>query len=191
MKKEIALDKSTWLLEPGCVVMVTSGNMKKANIMTFSWQTPVNLSKPPLVVLVINHVRYSYKLIKKNRELVINIPGAELLEQVHFVGGPTGKNRDKIRESGLTPVPAKFVAPPLIKECPGNLECRVVKIFKMDTHDLLVCKILRAIAESRFYKGRWLPKKFHTLHFLAGNSYGVLDREVQVKKWIGNKKLNY
>ncbi len=179
MKKEVNLSGAKWLVEPGCVVLVSSGSMERANVMTFSWQTPVNTSDPCLVLLAISHRRYSYEMIKQNRELVINVPGEGLLEQVHYVGVVTGTGIDKFRESGLTPVAAGVVQPPLIKECAGHLECRVTEIFEMESHDLLICEVLRATAEAELFDGRWIPEKFHTLHYLHGNKYGVLERTVQ------------
>jgi len=181
MKSEVKLSQAKWLVEPGCVVLVTSGTMENPNVMTFSWQTPVNSSDPCLILLAISHVRYSYHLIKQNHELVINVPGEELLEQSHFVGTVTGKNIDKFKESGLTPVPAKVVDPPLIEECAAHLECRVVEIFKMQSHDLLICEVLRAEAETELYDGKWIPEKFHTLHYLSGNYYGVLERTIRAQ----------
>jgi len=182
MKKEIKLNRAYRLVEPGCVVLVTSGTLKHPNVMTFSWQTPVNISDPCLILLAINHVRYSYELIKQNRELVINVPGEKLLEQTHFAGKVTGKNIDKFKESGLTPVPAKEVEPPLIEECSGHLECKVVETFKMETHDLLVCEVIRALADTDLFDGEWwIPENFHTLHYLGGNKYGVMDRTATVR----------
>jgi flavin reductase (DIM6/NTAB) family NADH-FMN oxidoreductase RutF len=179
LKKEVELNKAKWLVEPGCVVLVTSGTMENANVMTFSWQTPVNNADPCLVLLVINHIRYSYELIKQNHELVINIPGEELLEQTHFVGTVTGRNINKFKESGLTAIPAKMVEPPLIEECAGHLECRVAEIFKMQTHDLLVCEVVRAVADTELFDGKWIPEKFHTLHYLCGNKYGLMERTIE------------
>ena len=181
MKSEVKLSQAKWLVEPGCVVLVTSGTMENPNMMTFSWQTPVNSSDPCLILLAISHVRYSYDLIKQNHELVINVPGEELLEQSHFVGTVTGKNIDKFKESGLTPAPASVVDPPLIEECAAHLECRVVEIFKMQSHDLLVCEVLRAEAETELFDGKWIPEKFHTLHYLSGNYYGVMERTIQAQ----------
>ena len=181
MKKEVALHKAKWLIEPGCVVMVTTGNVDRPNVMTFSWQTPVNSADPCLVLLVISHVRYSYELIKQNRELVINIPGEALLEETHYAGCVTGRGIDKIKKSGLTPVPAEMVEPPLIEECAGHLECRVVEIFPMQTHDLLVCEVVRAVADADVFDGHWIPEKFHTLHYLSGNKYGLMTRMVEAK----------
>ena len=117
MKNEVKLSQAKWIVEPGCVVLVTTGTMANPNVMTFSWQTPVNSADPCLIVLAISHARYSYDLIKENNELVINVPGEELLEQTHFVGTITGRDIDKFKESGLTAAAAKVVAPPLIEEC--------------------------------------------------------------------------
>jgi flavin reductase (DIM6/NTAB) family NADH-FMN oxidoreductase RutF len=182
MKKEVELSKAKWLVEPGCVVLVTSGTIENANVMTFSWQTPVNSADPCLVLLAIHHARYSYDLIKQNHQLVINVPGEELLDQTHFVGEVTGRNIDKFKESGLTPIPATVVEPPLIEECAGHLECRVAEIFKMQTHDLLICEVLRAVADTDFFDGRWIPEKFHTLHYLCGNKYGVMERTIEAQR---------
>ncbi|MHC4541669.1 MAG: flavin reductase family protein [Planctomycetota bacterium] len=182
MKKEVELHKAKWLVEPGCVVMVTSGTMERPNVMTFSWQTPVNSADPCLVLLAISHIRYSYELIKQNRELVINIPGQSLLEQTHRVGQGTGRGRDRFKESGLTPVAAQMVQPPLIEECAAHLECRVVEIFEMQTHDLLICQVVRALADEDLFDGRWIPEKFHTLHYLGGNKYGLMGRTVAAQQ---------
>ncbi|MHC4560560.1 MAG: flavin reductase family protein [Planctomycetota bacterium] len=187
MKKQVELNKAKWLVEPGCVVLVTSGTMENANVMTFSWQTPVNSAEPCLILLAISHIRYSYELIKQNKELVINVPGRELLEQTHFVGQITGRGIDKFKESGLTPIPAKMVQPPLIEQCAAHLECRVVEIFKMQTHDLLVCEVVRAEADADFFDGRWIPEKFHTLHYLTGNKYGLMESTIEAS---GKKPQN-
>ena len=37
----------------------------------------------------------------------------------------TGRKRNKFIDTGLTPIKAKRIRPPIIKECPYNLECRV------------------------------------------------------------------
>jgi flavin reductase (DIM6/NTAB) family NADH-FMN oxidoreductase RutF len=178
MKKEVELNKAKWLVEPGCVVMVTSGTMERPNVMTFSWQTPVNSADPCLILLAISHIRYSYELMKQNRELVINVPGQELLEHTHRVGQGTGRGRDRFKESGLTPVAAQMVQPPLIRECVAHLECRVVQVFEMQTHDLLICEVVRAVADTDLFDGRWIPEKFHTLHYLGGNKYGLMNETV-------------
>ncbi|MBL7187794.1 MAG: flavin reductase family protein [Phycisphaerae bacterium] len=182
MKKEVELHKAKWLVEPGCVVLVTSGSMDNPNVMTFSWQTPVNSADPCLIVLAISHLRYSYELIKQNKELVINVPGAELLDQIHFAGCVTGRGIYKFKEAGLTAIAAGVVEPPLVKECAAHLECRVAETFEMQSHDLLVCEVVRAVAEADFFDGEWIPEKFQTLHYLGANKYGLMTRMVEAHR---------
>lgn len=184
MKKEVKLNRAYRFVEPGCVVLVSSGTLQQPNVMTFSWQTPVNISEPCLILLAVNNhkVRYSYELIKQNLELVINVPGEKLLEQTHLAGTVSGKNINKLKECGLTPVPAELVEPPLIKECSAHLECKVVNIFKMETHDLLICEVVRTLADMELFDGEyWIPEKFHTLHYLGRKKYGVMVRSITAK----------
>jgi flavin reductase (DIM6/NTAB) family NADH-FMN oxidoreductase RutF len=133
------------------------------------------------VLLVINPERYTYELIQKNKELTINIPGSDLAKQVHMIGSTTGRKVDKFRESGLTPVAAELVSPPLIDECAAGLECRVERLLDLGHHHLLICRVVRAIAEVAYFDGRWNPERFHTLHYLGGNRYGVLERMIMVE----------
>ncbi len=178
MKRGIPLNQAKWLVEPGCVVLVTGGTMAKANLMTISWQTPVNTADPCLVLLVMAHARYTYELIRQNNELVINVPGEDLLEQTHRAGTISGRRIDKFKETGLTPAPANLVQPPLIAECAGHLECRIAETFTVRTHDLLICEVVYASAEEAFFDGAWIPEKFRTLHYMQRTQYGVITRRL-------------
>ena len=75
--------------------------------------------------------------------------------------------------------PGCVVGPPLIEQCAGHLECRVVQTFAIDTHDLLICDVVHASAEQDLFDGAWIPEKFHTLHYLNGNQYGLLQQRVE------------
>jgi flavin reductase (DIM6/NTAB) family NADH-FMN oxidoreductase RutF len=178
MKRGLPLNQAKWLVEPGCVVLVTAGTMAKANVMTISWQTPVQTADPCLVLLVMQQARYTYELIRQNHQLVINVPGESLLAETHLVGTVSGRKIDKFRAAGLTPVPARLVQPPLIGECSGHLECQVVETFTVGTHDLLVCEVVYASVEEDFFDGAWIPEKFHTLHYMGSTQYGLLDRRI-------------
>ena len=179
MKKEISLVNAQWLLEPGCVVLITAGNMEKYNVMTISWQTPVNPSSPTLILLTIHQQRYTYQLIKNNQELVINIPDKNLVSQVHFCGSISGKKLNKITKCGFTLLPASKVAPPLIAECIAHLECQVIKNFPLHPHHLLICEVLSAQAEESLFSDHWLPEKSETLHYLGKGRYAVIGKQIK------------
>ena len=193
MRREIEMSDAKWVLEPGCVVLVTSGSIERPNVMTFSWQTPIQGGKPArvsgsdrfpaepcLLLLSINRERYTYELIKENPEVVVNVPGEELLRAVHGAGSASGRTRDKFKELSLTPVSAEKVRPPVISECIASLECAIRRFIPVGAHDLLVCEVVRADADSDLFRGNWIPERAKTLHYLGGRSYGVLERSVEV-----------
>ena len=124
MKKSFPLSKVYGLLEPGPVVLVTTAQKGRANIMTLSWLTMMDF-EPPLIGMVMSDRNYSFAALKATKQCVINIPTVELAAKVVGVGNSSGRRIDKFAAFGLTPRPARQVEPPLIDECYANLECRV------------------------------------------------------------------
>jgi flavin reductase (DIM6/NTAB) family NADH-FMN oxidoreductase RutF len=113
---------------PTPAALVTSADEQgKPNIATAGEVYMLSLN--PLIVAVgFRPATYTNKLISTTREFVVNLPRWEILEQVDFCGCVSGKLVDKFTETGLTPLPAKYVKPPLVKECPVNIECGVLDV---------------------------------------------------------------
>ena len=150
--------------------------MNKANVMTISWQTPIHSANPFQFLLVVRRSRYSYELINENNELVVNVPGEELLNAVHKAGIISGRGVDKFRECGLTKEASETVAPPRVAECAGHLECRVERKLPAGAYDLIICEPLIAAADIRKFDKHWIPEQHKTLHYMNGTLYGVIDR---------------
>jgi flavin reductase (DIM6/NTAB) family NADH-FMN oxidoreductase RutF len=112
-------------LEPGPVVLLTTAHGGRFNVMPMSWHTMLEFT-PPLIGCVVSDRNFSFKALRATRECVINIPTATQLRPVVGCGNVSGRRVDKFSRFGLTPVPASAVAAPLIRECPVNIECRVV-----------------------------------------------------------------
>ncbi|MRR59122.1 MAG: flavin reductase family protein [Deltaproteobacteria bacterium] len=141
MKK--AIKKGTYLFPtPTAMVSCASGD-GVPNIITIAW-VGVVCSEPPVVSVSIRPGRYSHGLIKKSGEFVVNIPREGQLRELDFCGIASGREVDKFKELGLTPVPGNEVAAPLILECPVNLECRVIDVKSLGTHDLFLGEIVAA-----------------------------------------------
>ena len=111
MKKSFPLSKVYGLLEPGPVVLVTTAQKGRANIMTLSWLTMMDF-EPPLVGMVMSDRNYSFAALKATKQCVINIPTVELAAKVVGVGNNSGRRLDKFAAFGLTPRPARQVTPP-------------------------------------------------------------------------------
>ena len=128
----------------GSVVMVTCAKIgKNANIITIGMYMPIS-SNPRLVCIGVSPKRYSHDLIAESGEFVVNIPSLDLEEEMVFCGTKSGREVDKFIETGLTPIPAKIVNPPLIKECFGHLECKVEQTYTCGDHTLFVGKVVAA-----------------------------------------------
>lgn len=134
-------------LYPTPVILATSVDDKgKPNVCTLAW-VGVLCSEPPQIGISIRPSRYSHELITKTKEYVVNIPTSDIVRETDYCGMVSGKRVDKFKESKLTPVKAKKVKPPLIKECPVNLECKVKDVIKLGAHDLFIGEIVNIDAD--------------------------------------------
>ena len=148
--QSVKLRKSPWTaLFPCPVVLVTCvDSAGKPNIITLGWVGTV-CSDPPTVGLGIRPHRYSCKLIEESGEFVVNIPTEEILKEADYCGVYSGKDVDKFSETGLTPESASQVKPPLIKECPVNMECVVTNKIPLGSHRLFLGKIVCVHVDKR------------------------------------------
>jgi flavin reductase (DIM6/NTAB) family NADH-FMN oxidoreductase RutF len=126
--KILKLSKAYTLVESGPVILVTTNDGKKNNIMTISWNMVADFT--PKFAIMTGAWNHSFAALKKTRQCVISIPAADMIDQVVGIGTCSGKDTDKFKKFGLTPLKAKKVCAPLIKECLANIECRVVDIIK-------------------------------------------------------------
>jgi len=148
-KKSLPLSHVYRLLEPGPVVLVSTADRTRPNIMTLSWHTMMEF-EPPLVGCVISGRNHTFDILTATKECVINIPTVELAKQVVGCGNTSGKRVDKFQTFGLTPMAASQVNAPLIKECYANLECRVVDTRLVAAYNFFVLEVVKAwIARSR------------------------------------------
>ena len=129
------------LIAPLPPVMVSSGDMEKANIMTVAWTGIIN-TIPPKTYISVRPKRHSYNIIKESGEFVINLTPASLIKAADYCGIYTGAKVDKFAKCGLTKEQGNEVKAPLISECPLSLECKVTEIVPLGTHDMFLADIV-------------------------------------------------
>jgi flavin reductase (DIM6/NTAB) family NADH-FMN oxidoreductase RutF len=122
--KKFPLAKAFTLLEPGPVVLVTTHDGKRPNIMTISWTLVVDFT--PVFALSTGPWNHSFAALRKSKECVIAIPTVDLLDKVVGIGTCSGVDTDKFEQFKLTPIKASKVKAPLIKECLAHIECQVI-----------------------------------------------------------------
>ena len=138
--------KAGALTAPLPPVMVTVGDMECSNIITIGW-TGILSTIPPRTYISVRPQRHSYKMLKDKGEFVINLTTASQAKTVDYVGIYTGAKVDKFKECGLTKIASKEVSAPTIAECPFSLECRVIEVIPMGTHDVFIADIVSVSAD--------------------------------------------
>ena len=145
----------------------------RPNIITLGEVFNISLSRPPIVGIAIHKKRYSHLLISESRQFVINMPSEDLLEQTDRCGTCSGRDVDKFAETGLTAVAATAVDPPLIAECPVNIECRVTSIQETGDHDLFLGEV-QAVHVDRSVlddDGTVAPEKLRAFCFMFNHGH--------------------
>ncbi len=129
------------LLAPVPPVMVTCSDGEKDNIITVAWTGIVN-TNPPKTYISVRPSRYSYGMIKKSGEFVINLTTADMIRAADFCGVRSGRDIDKFEVCSLTKGEANVVKCPTIEESPMSIECRVESVTSYGTHDMFVADIV-------------------------------------------------
>ena len=166
-KKEIS--PKTMLIPLPAVLVSCVADGYKPNIITISW-IGIVCSEPPMLSISVKPKRYSYDILKKSGEFVVNLTSEENLDIVDFCGNRSGRDYDKFEKLNLTPLPAKKVSAPLIKECPINLECKVRQSIVLGTHEMFISEIVAMHIDGEYLdsKGRPIIDKLKPLVYCTG-----------------------
>ncbi len=134
-------------LFPVPIVLITCGAGNEANLFTLNRISSCN-AEPPMIAISVRPSRASHDLIEKLGEFVVNIPRPDMESVCDYVGTTTARTTDKWAEAGLTRLPATAVQPPLIAQCPVNIECRVQRSMSLPSHSLFVAEVVALHADT-------------------------------------------
>jgi len=159
-------------LYPLPAVMVSCGTMEKSNIITVAWTGILN-TNPAMVYISVRPTRYSYNLIKEQKEFVINLTTKQLAKATDWCGVKTGAKVDKFKEMKLHKEKANFVKCPMIKESPVSVECKVKEVRKLGSHDMFVAEVLAINADESYIdeKGAFDISKCDLIAYSNGHYY--------------------
>lgn len=134
--------KGSVLFGPLPAVLVTTVDPAGvANVFTVSW-TGIACSHPPMLTIAVRKERLSYENIRANNQFVVNLTTAAMLKITDFCGCRSGRKVDKIKHFDLQLVPGVAVTVPSLAISPVALECRVVNVTELGSHDLFLAEIV-------------------------------------------------
>jgi flavin reductase (DIM6/NTAB) family NADH-FMN oxidoreductase RutF len=174
--RRLKLNRAFTLIEPGPVVLVTTHDGRRNNVMTISWTMVVDFT--PVFAITTGEWNHSFAALRKHRECVIAVPAVDLLDEVVGIGTCSGADTDKFARFRLTPVRGKVVKAPLIKECLANIECRVIDIVKK--HYIVVLEGVAAHVDSA-------RKERRTVHAVGDGTFVVDGRRLNRRKMMTAK----
>jgi len=177
-KVEVDSELAYRLLHPRHTVLVSCADKNgKANIITLAWSMPTSIS-PPMVVISVAPRRYSHRLIEETKEFVVNVPTMDIIRETLFCGRRSGRKYDKFKETQLTPLPAKMVQPPIIKECVAHLECKLHQQMTTGDHTIFVGRVLTAHADEGVFDEKFDVKKVKPIYHMGGDDFVTLVPEI-------------
>jgi flavin reductase (DIM6/NTAB) family NADH-FMN oxidoreductase RutF len=166
VKNKIAIDQFTarihyiwsekWFL-------LTSGNFQEANYntMTVAWGSFGIMWNKPFVQVVVRPTRYTYNFLQDYESFTLCAFPERYRDALKLLGSKSGRDGDKIAETGLTPTSSKVVDAPCFEEAELIIECK-----KLYWDDIDPLNFLDKTIQNNYPK-----KDYHRIYF--GEIYNI------------------
>ncbi len=192
--------KQSWkpgnMLYPVPAVLVSCRDKKgNDNVLTVAWAGTI-CSDPAMLSISVRKERHSYPMIKESGEFVVNLTTKELVRATDYCGVKSGREEDKFAAAGLTKGEAEKINAPIIMESPVNLECRVVNVLELGSHDMFLAEVVNVQVSDEYMdeKGGFHLNDANLLAYSHGEYYTLGEKlgtfGYSVRKQASTKKRN-
>lgn len=172
------MSKQSWkpgtLIYPLPAVLVTCGTTpEEYNMLTIAW-TGTICTEPPMCYISVRKERHSYDIIRRTGEFVINLTTEEMARATDWCGVRSGRNEDKWKATGLTPMANPHVSAPIIAESPLSICCRVREVKELGSHDMFIADVVGVEADDRYIDpetGKFSLDKANPIVYSHGEYY--------------------
>lgn len=178
-------------LYPLPAVLVSCGSTEAdRNLITVAWTGTV-CSDPAMLYISVRPERYSYDIIRREMEFTVNLTTEAMCHATDWCGVRSGREYDKWRETGLTPVPGVAVGCPHVAESPLSIECRVKSIVPLGSHHMFIADVIDVLADEKYIDPQTgafdmeqagLMAYSHGGYYALGQKIGKFGFSVQKKK---------
>ena len=126
---------------PFPTVLVVTGDIEHANIVTIAWISMLT-GTPPSLGVSIGGKGFSGEQIIQNKDFSVNLATADFMREADYCGITSGCDTDKFKDTGFTKLPSLKIQSPIIKECPINIECKLIESNKVGITNHFVGEIM-------------------------------------------------
>jgi flavin reductase (DIM6/NTAB) family NADH-FMN oxidoreductase RutF len=174
------ISKPYYVIYPRQVILIISQAEPKStpNVMPAAWSSYVSMN-PPIFSICITKDRYTYELIEKSGEFSISVPHMGILREVLFFGRVSGRDVDKFKKVDLTLSKGRKIFTPIINECLGNYECKVIKDQEVGDHHVIFGEIIDHYVKKKALKEGWYDlNKNKFIYHCGGNKFTSNSNEI-------------
>lgn len=153
-------------------------------------------SNPPVVVFSPsrrvrdNTTKHTLENLREVPEVVINIVTLEMVQQVSLASCEYPKGVNEFVKAGFTAEPATLIQPPMVKESPIKMECRVLEIKPLGNEggagNLVIAEVIRMHIDDALLDEhkKMDQRKIHHVARLGGDWYCAVNESnlFQVEK---------
>jgi len=120
----------------------------RPNFMPVAWINRVQMN-PPRLACGLNKHHATNAGIRDHGEFGVSIPSIDMVEATDWCG-LVSANRAADKTAPFTVVRGTLAHAPMIAECPIALECRVVELFDLGTHELFIADIVATWTQPQY-----------------------------------------
>ncbi len=174
------MPKISWkpgnMLYPLPAALVSLGDSpENFNIITIAW-TGTICSDPPMLYISVRPGRHSYQILKDTGEFVINLSTKKLAFSTDWCGVRSGRKYNKFEEMNLSPGKSVKVKAPTIEESPVSIECKVIEVKKLGTHDMFIAEVVNVQVDDKLINdntGAFELQKSDLIAYSHGNYFEI------------------
>lgn len=104
-------------------MLISAGNSEKFNLMTASWGGVGFLWNKPVAFIFVRPERYTFSFVEREEYFTLSFFGEEYRKMLTLCGTKSGRDIDKIAETGLSPY-FTDLGNPVYREAEITFECR-------------------------------------------------------------------
>jgi flavin reductase (DIM6/NTAB) family NADH-FMN oxidoreductase RutF len=132
---------------PMPIVLVGANVNGKPNYLTIAY-CGIAQHVPPMVSVTMGKHHYTNAGIRENGTFSVNIPSEDMVEVTDYVGIYSGRTIDK--STIFDNFYGMLETAPMIRECPLNLECRLVQTVDFEgSNELFIGEIVEVYADEQ------------------------------------------
>ena len=122
------------------------------NLAPFSFFN-VFSANPPIMIFSparsgrTNETKDTYKNIKVNPEVVINVVNFDIVHQMSLASSPYEPGVSEFTKAGFTPIASELIQPMRVAESPVQFECKVNEVVELGAEggagNLIICEVVK------------------------------------------------